>query len=86
MTLAIDAKAKEMKKNGIDVVGFGAGEPDFNTPKHIIDAAKAAMDAGQTRYTPAAGTLALRQCIAEKLKRRNNLDYKPCLLYTSSCV
>ena len=84
VTLAIDAKAKEMKKNGIDVVGFGAGEPDFNTPKHIIDAAKAAMDAGQTRYTPAAGTLALRQCIAEKLKRRNNLDYKPTQIIVSN--
>jgi aspartate aminotransferase len=52
VTLATDAKAKKMKAQGLDVVGFGAGEPDFNTPAHIIEAAKEALDKGLTRYTP----------------------------------
>ena len=74
-TLAIDTKFKEMKANGVDVVGFGAGEPDFNTPQHICDAAIKAIAEGKTRYTPAAGTIALRQSICNKLKRENGLDY-----------
>ena len=74
-TLAIDSKFKEMKANGEDVVGFGAGEPDFDTPKHISDAAIAAINAGFTKYTPAAGTLQLRKAVAEKFKRDNGLDY-----------
>lgn len=77
MTLAIDAKAKEMKQQGVDVVSFGAGEPDFDTPLPIRQAAVRAMDQGQTRYTPARGTLALRQAICDKLKRRNGLTYTP---------
>lgn len=77
LTLAIDGKAKTMKQQGIDVVSFGAGEPDFDTPLPIRQAAVRAMEQGQTRYTPARGTLALRQAICEKLKRRNHLSYTP---------
>ena len=77
LTLAIDAKAKEMKQKGINVVGFGAGEPDFDTPEHIRKAAKDALDLGKTRYTPAAGMPELRQAICDKLKRDNGLDYVP---------
>ena len=68
VTLAIDTKAKEMKAQGIDVIGFGVGEPDFDTPEYICEAAKKAIDAGMTRYTPVAGTMALRKAIAAKLK------------------
>ena len=66
-----------MKKKGIDVVGFGAGEPDFDTPEYIRNAAKAALDKGMTRYTPSSGTLELRTAICEKLKRDNGLEYEP---------
>lgn len=75
LTLEIDAKAKGMKAQGIDVIGFGAGEPDFDTPSYIIDAAKEALDKGYTRYTPASGILPLRQAICEKLKRDNGINY-----------
>ncbi len=74
-TLAIDAKAKKMKAEGQDVVGFGAGEPDFDTPAPIKEAAIQAIQAGFTKYTPSSGTEELRQAIAEKLKRDNGLDY-----------
>ncbi len=74
-TLAITAKAKEMKSNGIDVVGFGAGEPDFNTPKNVCDAAIEAINTGFTKYTPASGTVELKKAICAKLKQFNNLDY-----------
>ena len=74
-TLAIDARAKEMRAAGLDVVGFGAGEPDFPTPAHICDAAKEALDMGMTRYTPAAGTKELRKAICEKLRRDNDMTY-----------
>lgn len=77
ITLGIDAKAKEMKQQGLDVVGFGAGEPDFPTPKHICDAAKEAIDLGMTRYTPSEGTVALRKAICDKLQRDNGLTYTP---------
>ena len=70
-------KAKQMKAEGVDVISFAAGEPDFDTPRAITDAAKAALDAGKTRYTPTSGSLDLRQAIAEKLKRENGLDYDP---------
>lgn len=75
MTLAIDSKAKAMKAEGIDVCSFSAGEPDFNTPKHIVEAAKAALDAGKTRYGPVAGEPRLREAIAQKLQRDNGLCY-----------
>ena len=76
LTLAIDAKAKQMKAEGLDVVGFGAGEPDFETPQHIKDAAAAALAAGFTRYTPSSGIPELRQAVVDKLKRDNGLTYK----------
>ncbi len=76
-TLAIDAKFKEMKANGEDVVGFGCGEPDFDTPEHIKQAAIDAIRMGETKYTPAAGTLKLRQAVANKFLKENGLEYKP---------
>ena len=76
-TIAVTNRAKEMKAQGLDVLGFAAGEPDFDTPDFIKDAAIDALKKGQTKYTPAAGTPALRQAIAEKLKNENGLDYKP---------
>ncbi len=77
LTLAIDAKAKKLKADGVDVCGFGAGEPDIDTPQHIKDAAIKALQAGFTKYTPSSGTPELRAAIAEKLKNENGLDYKP---------
>lgn len=77
LTLAIDAKAKKMQADGIDVCGFGAGEPDFDTPQHIKDAAAKALADGFTKYTPSSGIPELRAAIAEKLKNDNGLDYKP---------
>lgn len=77
LTLAITAKSKKMKEDGIDVISFSAGEPDFNTPDYIIEAAKVALDKGMTKYTPSSGTLNLRKAICEKLKKDNNLDYSP---------
>ncbi|HSH94495.1 MAG TPA: pyridoxal phosphate-dependent aminotransferase [Roseimicrobium sp.] len=77
LTLAIDSKAKQMKADGMDVVGFGAGEPDFDTPQHIKDACIAALNAGFTKYTPSSGIPELRQAIADKFKRENGLTYKP---------
>ncbi|MGD0077556.1 MAG: pyridoxal phosphate-dependent aminotransferase [Sedimentisphaerales bacterium] len=76
-TLAVTARAKELKAQGINVVGFGAGEPDFDTPQYIKDAAIEALKAGKTKYTPASGTLELKKAIAEKLLRENHLEYKP---------
>lgn len=83
LTLAIDSKAKQMKAEGLDVVGFGAGEPDFDTPQHIKDAAAAALAAGFTKYTPASGIPELRQAIADKFKRENGLTYKPSQIIVS---
>jgi len=77
LTLAIDAKAKQMKAEGLDVVGFGAGEPDFDTPQHIKDAAAKALADGFTKYTPSSGIPELRQAIADKFKRENGLTYQP---------
>ncbi|MGF1487816.1 MAG: pyridoxal phosphate-dependent aminotransferase [Prochloraceae cyanobacterium] len=75
LTLAISAKAKAMKAQGIDVCSFSAGEPDFDTPEHIKEAAKKALDLGKTKYGPAAGEPLLREAIAAKLNRDNNLNY-----------
>jgi aspartate aminotransferase len=83
LTLAIDSKAKQMKAEGLDVVGFGAGEPDFDTPQHIKDAAVAALAAGFTKYTPSSGIPELRQAIADKFKRDNGLSYKPSQIIVS---
>ncbi|MEH7388381.1 pyridoxal phosphate-dependent aminotransferase [Bacillus sp. JJ1521] len=76
-TLAITAKAKELKASGHDVIGLGAGEPDFNTPDYIIEAAVKAMKEGHTKYTPSAGLPALKQAICKKLSNDQQLDYKP---------
>ena len=76
-TLAIDAKAKAMKAQGFDIVGFGAGEPDFDTPMHIKKAAIEAIERGATKYTPASGTAELKKAVVNKFKRENSLDYKP---------
>jgi aspartate aminotransferase len=75
ITLEITAKAKKMREEGIDVCSFTAGEPDFDTPDHIKDAAKLALDQGKTRYGPAAGEMPLRQAIANKLRTHNGLNY-----------
>src|SRR3954447_3769295 len=77
ITLAVSAKAAAMKKAGVDVVGFGAGEPDFDTPAFIKDAAKAALDKGQTKYTPTPCYPELKVAIAEKFQKENGLAYKP---------
>ena len=77
LTLAVDSKAKAMKAAGEDVVGFGAGEPDFDTPQFIKDAAAKALAAGFTKYTPSSGIPELRQAAADKFQRDNSLAYKP---------
>ena len=76
-TLAIDSRAKQMKSEGIDVIGFGAGEPDFDTPEHIRAAAIEAINQGFTRYTPASGIPELKAAVCHKLRKENNLDYEP---------
>jgi len=76
-TLALAAKAAELKAQGRDVIGLAVGEPDFDTPDHIKAAAKKAMDEGKTKYTPVPGTPELRKAVAEKFKRENHLTYTP---------
>ena len=76
-TLAISSKAKAMRAAGMDVCNFGVGEPDFNTPGFICEAAKAALDAGKTKYAPAGGVPRLRELIALKLAQENELSYRP---------
>ena len=77
ITLAVTARANAMKARGIDVISLSAGEPDFDTPKHIADAAVEAIRAGFTKYTPSAGIPELRKAVSEKLRRDNGLDYSP---------
>src|SRR5439155_16629300 len=77
ITLAVSAKANALKKAGVDVVGFGAGEPDFDTPAFIKEAAKAALDKGQTKYTPTPCIPELKAAIAKKFNDENGLPYKP---------
>ena len=84
LTLAISAKAKAMKAAGESVVSFGVGEPDFNTPEHIIQAAKTALDQGHTKYTPSSGLLPLRKAICEKFKKDNGLIYEPSQIIVSN--
>jgi len=84
LTLAIDSKAKAMKAEGIDVCGFGAGEPDMDTPEHIKAAAIDALKAGHTKYTPSSGIPELRQAISQKFSRDNGLEYKPGQIVVSS--
>ena len=76
LTLSIDSKAKAMKAEGLDVCGFGAGEPDFDTPDHIKAAAIQAIEGGFTKYTPSAGLPELRQAIADKLQADNGISYR----------
>lgn len=84
ITLAITAKAKKMKEEGIDVIGFGAGEPDFNTPVNIQQAAINAIQNGMTRYTAASGIAELKSAIVDKLKNENNLTYKQSQIIVST--
>jgi len=76
-TLAIKAKAEQMKKQGIDVIGLGAGEPDFDTPDNIKEAAIEAIKQGFTKYTPSAGMLELREALAKKLNKENRVEFDP---------
>src|SRR5215813_10226568 len=84
LTLSIDSNAKAMKLEGIDICGFGAGEPDFDTPEHIKAAAIAALEAGFTKYTPSSGLPELRQAIAEKLANDNHIEYRPSQVIVSN--
>ena len=84
LTLAITAKAKEMKEKGIDVISFSAGEPDFNTPKNIINAAIKTMEDGNTKYTSVNGILQLREAICKKFKDDNGLEYNPSQIVVST--
>ncbi|MEG0755202.1 MAG: pyridoxal phosphate-dependent aminotransferase [Oscillospiraceae bacterium] len=83
-TLAIDAMFKQMKADGIDVIGFGAGEPDFSTPDHIKAAGIAAIEHNQTKYTPAAGIMELRRAVCTRLKSDFELDYTPSQIVAAS--
>ena len=83
-TMAIDALFKQMKADGIDVIGFGAGEPDFDTPDDIKAAGIAAIENNQTRYTPAAGTVELRQAVCDRMKADCGLEYKPSQVIATS--
>src|ERR1700724_1181581 len=76
-TIAVTSKARELKAAGRDVIGLGAGEPDFDTPDNIKKAAIAAIERGETKYTPVSGIPPLREAIAQKFKLENGLDYKP---------
>jgi aspartate aminotransferase len=76
-TLAVTARVKELMAQGVNVIGFGAGEPDFDTPQYIKNAAIESLQAGRTKYTLASGTLELKKAIVEKLQRENGLEYKP---------
>src|ERR1700758_1777448 len=84
LSLSVDSKAKAMKAEGVDVCGFGAGEPDFDTPEHIKAAAIAALEAGFTKYTPSAGIPELRQAISEKLAADNELSYRAAQIIVSN--
>jgi aspartate aminotransferase len=84
LSLSVDSKAKAMKSEGLDVCGFGAGEPDFDTPEHIKAAAIAALETGFTKYTPSSGIPELRQAISEKLEKDNGLSYKPSQIIVST--
>lgn len=83
-TMAIDSLAKQMKADGIDVIGFGAGEPDFNTPDHIKAAAEQAIHNNVTRYTPASGTLSLKKAICNRMQEDCGIEYKPSQVVVSS--
>lgn len=84
LTLSITAKAKALKEEGVSIISFGAGEPDFNTPKYIVDAAKKAMDSGAVKYTPSSGLLSLRQKIADIFLKEQGLEYKASQIIVSN--
>jgi aspartate aminotransferase len=84
LTLSIDSKAKAMKAEGLDVCGFGAGEPDFDTPEHIKQAAIKSLEGGFTKYTPSSGIPELRQAISEKFQNDNKIAYKPTQVVVSN--
>lgn len=77
LTIAISTKARALKAQGRDIISLAAGEPDFDTPQFVKDAAIVAIQNGETKYTDVAGTLALRRAVAEKFRRDSGLDYKP---------
>ena len=76
-TLAIDSMYKQMKADGQDVVGFGAGEPDFPTPSNVIEAAKRALETGHTKYTPASGLMELKEAVCERMQADCGISFKP---------
>ncbi len=82
-TIAVTTRAAELRAAGKDVIGLGAGEPDFNTPDHIKAAAKKALDDNFTRYTAVDGIPSLKEAVARKLKRDNDLDYAPAQIVVS---
>jgi len=84
MTLKISAMAKKMKQEGRDVVGFGAGEPDFDTPDNIKNAAKQALDMGLTKYTPASGMAELKEAVAQRMRNKYALEYAPADIVVSN--
>src|SRR6266704_5022881 len=84
-TIAVTDKARELKAAGRDVIGLGAGEPDFDTPDNIREAAKRAIDAGHTRYTAVDGIPELKAAIVRKFKRENELEYKTSQIGRASC-
>lgn len=84
LTLEITAKAKKLKAEGVSIIGFGAGEPDFNTPEYITNAAKHALDIGFTKYTPAAGMPELKEAICKKFLKDNGLSYEPSQIVVST--
>lgn len=84
LTLDITAKAKKMRADGIDVIGFGAGEPDFNTPQNIADAAIKAIQDGMTKYTATSGIIELKKAIIQKFERENKLSYEPTQIIVST--
>jgi aspartate aminotransferase len=84
VTLSITAKVAQMKKDGVDVIGFGVGEPDFNTPQNIQDAAINAMQKGFTKYTSASGIIELKEALVNKFKRDNNLNYNSSQIIVST--
>jgi len=83
-TTAVTDKARRLREAGHDVIGLGAGEPDFDTAEFVVEAAKDAMDAGQTRYTAVDGTPEIKEAIIAKMKRDHDLDYRPSQVVVSS--
>ncbi len=86
VTLAITSRTKKMAKEGIDVVNFAAGEPDFDTPMHIKAAGLEAIKSGFTKYTPSSGMVELREAISQKFKKDNGLDYSASQIIVSNCA